>query len=419
MSGINSYAIPNVATAAPDALAAAVEAGYPPESVNELGPCWLLQAEGSFCNIDQWIEELSSTIPLFETYTSPQYSNAGYVTLGAAIANLTGQPIFDLWQELIFSPLSMDSSFSEPPSSEPDIARSVVVGEPSIWFLPGNILSASGGLFSTLNDLNKLGVGILNSTLLPANETRKWMKPTTHTASYSYSFGAPWEIIRYQHPTTGKITDIYSKSGDSGTQGGMLAMIPEYGAGFSFLNGAANATLRGAAAFQVLDLIAETLLPALDAQAAVEAQRNFVGTYRSTEADLNSSIIISFNESSVEGNSVGLSVSSFISNGSEVLGPETFAPRLLPAIMPYTADGTASVGQTAFRWTKVASYTSYSAAKLGPWSAFYGDWILGAASQEYFQKPDNLLVFDVDVDGKATGVRSEAFRVSLEREEDA
>lgn len=244
------------------------------------------------------------------------------------------------------------------------------------------------------------------------------MKPTTHTSSSSYSFGTPWEIIRYAHPSTGKITDIYSKSGDSGTSGSMLALIPEYGAGFSFLNGAANASARSTAALQVLDIISETLLPALEAQAAVEAQSNFAGTYRSTDPNLNSSVVISFNESNIGGETGGLSLSSFVSNGSVLVGGETPSPRLLPTITPHGSEYVASDGKVAFRYTSIPSYPSYSAGMLGPWSGFYGDWVLGASSSEYFHQPENLLVFEVDGDGMATAISLAAFRISLKRSED-
>lgn len=51
------------------------------------------------------------------------------------------------------------------------------------------------------------------------------------------SIGAPWEIVRYVNPETGKVTDIYTKLGDSGAYGGQVAIIPDYGCGWTFLNG--------------------------------------------------------------------------------------------------------------------------------------------------------------------------------------
>lgn len=418
MSGINSDAIPDINIVKPEYLAARVASGYPSMPTTDLGPCWQLQLVNDFCNIDEWITEISTSVPLFSTYTSPAYSNAGFTTLGAALVNLTGQSIEDLFQIQILGPLNMTSSTTLIPSDEETLARSVVVGDTEIWFAPNGILAPSGGLLSTLNDLNRLGVGVLNSTLLPVEETRKWMKPTTHTSSSSYSFGAPWEIVRYAHPLTGKITDIYSKSGDSGTSGSMLALIPEYGAGFSFLNGAANTSLRSTASSQVLDIVSEMLLPALEAQAAVEAQSNFAGTYRSTDPNLNSSVVISFDESDIGGEAGGLSLSSFVSNGSMLVGGGAPSPRLLPTITAYGSEDVASDGAVAFRYTTIPSYPSYSAGKLGPWSGFYGDWVLGASSSEYFHQPENLLVFNVDEDGMATTVSLAAFRISLKRSED-
>jgi CubicO group peptidase (beta-lactamase class C family) len=416
IAGINSNAVPEIQYVTPDAISALVGSGYPPQSIESLGPCWKLLAQNEICSIDQWIEEISTSLPVFTPYSSPQYSNAGFTTLGAALVNLTGQSIGDLWQNNVLGPLGMNSSGFATPTGE-DLDRSVVSGPIEVWSLPSGILGASGGLHSTLNDLNKFGIGILNSTLMPANETREWMKPQSLTGSLSYAMGAPWEIIRYSHPTTGKTTDVYTKLGDSGAYGGAMAIIPEYGAGFNFLNGASNATIRSAAAFAILDIMLETVVPALDAQAAAEATANFVGTYRSTDPELNSSLVIAFNESTLPGITGGLSIASFISNGSVMFTPEAL-PRLLPTILPFGKDGLASSGKMAFRQTEVPSYPTYTAGGGGAWSSFYGDWVLGANSPEWFRVPTNLYVFEVDEIGRAVSVSPEAFRVTLERVED-
>lgn len=50
---------------------------------------------------------------------------------------------------------------------------------------------ASGGVFSSINDLAKWGLSILNSTLLSQQETRKWLKPISHTGSLQLSVGRP------------------------------------------------------------------------------------------------------------------------------------------------------------------------------------------------------------------------------------
>ncbi|KAK3633786.1 hypothetical protein LTR22_019970 [Elasticomyces elasticus] len=177
----------------------------------------------------------------------------------------------------------MTSSFANVPVSEPLLSRCVVADPPGAnlsigWSYPhNNPTIPSGGILSTINDLSKLGLAILNSTLMTPIQTRAWMKPATHTASLSYSVGAPWEITRYIHPSSEKVTDVYTKFGDSGAYGGLLALIPEYDAWFTLLNAHYETPVgpqtRGASALKILDHILEALVPALEAQARAEAAR--------------------------------------------------------------------------------------------------------------------------------------------------
>lgn len=168
----------------------------------------------------------------------------------------------------------MESSYDAHPTAKAEVARSVIAGYPATGFaIESNFTTPSGGILSTISDLSKLGIGILNNTLISAQAMRKWMKPQTHTASLSYSIGAGFEIHRYVHPSTGKVTDLYTKLGDSGSYGGALVLIPQYDAGFAMLNAYSNGTIRPVAALVILDYVTDALLPALEAQAAVEAQR--------------------------------------------------------------------------------------------------------------------------------------------------
>ncbi|PPJ56802.1 hypothetical protein CBER1_05947 [Cercospora berteroae] len=183
----------------------------------------------------------------------------------------------------------------------------------------------SGGILSTLNDLNKLGVGILNHTLLSAEATRRWMKPVTHSASLSYSIGAPWEIVRYLSPSSGKVIDIYTKLGDSGSYSAMLAFIPEYNAGFSYLSGyfvapGTDGRLRDKTAFGIINTLVETLMPALEAQAAREAEANFIGTYSAGDSMNSTLVIAQRTETNVtSGEGAGLYIEHWTSNGVDAL----------------------------------------------------------------------------------------------------
>lgn len=334
--------------------------------------------------------------------------------LGIAISNITGKSMATVYRESIFEPLGMTSSNSSPPTGKAELARSVIAGNFTKDFgLEGGVSTPAGGLFSTVNDLAKFGVGILNSTLFPADLTRKWMKPMTHTAGLSYSVGAPWEIVRYIHPSTGKVTDLYTKLGDSGFSFGCLVLIPDYNAGFSLLEASSNETLRDDGGNLVLDYVTKAILPALEAQAAAEAARNFVGEYVSTDPKLNSSVSVYLDESS------GLRISSWISNGTDVLASPFFRgkkPRLLPSI-PNQSD---TVGKVAFQAStnpQTNSYTELSDLEIGPFTAHYAtnfDW-LTVDRPYYGGRGLKLFVFDLEEGGNATAVSPVVTRAKLQR----
>ncbi|KAJ5806218.1 uncharacterized protein N7503_003820 [Penicillium pulvis] len=395
--------------------------GLPPTDIATLGPCWNPK---ELCDGPDLIKSVRVQPPAFLPWQTPMYANDNFMMLGLMISNITGRSMSDIYQKVIFDQLNLTSSFSSPPTSRADLARSVIAGPPESGFLIDvPVTTPSGGLFTSSNDLAKFGIAILNSTLLPSNTTRKWMKPHSHTASLTYSLGAPWEIIRYLNPSTGKVTDLYTKLGDSGYYGANIVLIPDYNAGFSILTASTGAE-RDVATNIILDSITNTIVPALEAQAALEATRNYVGTYESTDSTLNSSITVAFNQSSVITSMSGLSITRWISNGTDVLASDLFLggrPRLLLSIPKQTGDG--EEGQVAFQVTPQPQLWSYfaSGAKrldaVGPFTGQYNtnyDWLVADATH-YAGLGMNLFVFDVDQGGNATSLRPAAQRVTLQK----
>lgn len=401
----------------------ATASGFPPVDPNSLGPCWNISDLS--CPVNDFIEVVRSQPPSFLPWVTPAYANSGFMLLGIAISNIIGKPMTTIFRESIFEPLGMTSSNSTYPTGEAELARSVIAGDPVNFGIgiEAGVIIPSGGLYSTINDLAKFGLAILNSTLLSPNQTRKWMKPITHTASLTYSVGAPWEIIRFVHPSTGKVTDLYTKLGSSGFYGGIVVLIPDYGVGFSLLNACTN-TIRETAINTVLDYITNAILPVLEAQAAAEAGLNFVGTYVSEDSNFNSSVTIALNESTVPGDSSELTIISWISNGTDVLASDLFGgtkPRLLLSIPNQSPDEAA--GKVAFQASLSPQTNSYFAAGgselgvIGPFTGQFGtnsDWLL-VDSAHYAGRGVNLFVFDVDEKGGATAVSPAAVRVKLRR----
>lgn len=390
------------------------ELGLPPENITVLGPCL-----DYTCSAATFAESVRTQTPIFETWTSPAYSDLAFMLLGFVISAKTGMPIESAYQQHIFEPLGMDSSSSVLPTEQAELARCVVPD--NAFFSPGGLTSPSGGIFSTISDLDKFGIALLNSTQLPANVTRKWMKPVTHTASLTYSVGGPWEIHRYIHPATGKVTDLYTKLGDSGDQGGVVIAIPEYGAGITMVAASSNEVVRSAVDNIVLDYIVNAILPALETQAAVEAGANYVGTYVSTDPNLNSSVTITLDKSTNPGHPTGLSVSRWISNGTDALNG-TFpgaVPVLLPSIPKQPTEGRGQVAFQASDFLQTNSYVGKNVpdSVIGVFTGAYGtnlDW-MGAGNQYYANVGMKMFVFDVDAEGNATALTPGATRAKLQR----
>ena len=394
--------------------------GLPPltdyNDPNIISPCL---AQGLFGNCTGALfgEGERARPPVFLPWTNPAYSDNGLMLLGLAIENFTGRSLDEIYSDSIFGPLGMDSSFSLTPPNDTS-SRWVQPGDaPNPPFiLDAGISRFSGGIFSTLNDLAKFSTGVLNSTQLPTDVTRKWMKPISHTAHLWYSVGRPWEIYRYVHPS-GKTTDLYTKLGDSGDYGGQVVLIPDYDAGFNIL-GTSTSRTRGDATYLVEDMITYAMLPALEAQAKAEAGRNLAGRYVSTIEGLNSSLTLAINDRA--GAPTGLVVTEWISNGTDFLASvkNYFAYDPLRIVPTIPDQGS---GQVAFRHSNVveAEVKKEGVAGLGLFTgqlALNLDWLTVDSMVSTYGGYDLFLfVFDVEDDGRASAITLPGLRVKLER----
>lgn len=396
--------------------------GFPPIADNdtrEYQPCYPFLLNGTTCPPEPYVDGIGASPPTFLPWTTPAYSDAGFTLLGQAIEAIAGRPLYDVYMSDIFAPLNMTSSNSTtPPESE--WHRCVIPGDPftSGFALEAGAAVSSGGLLSTTTDLARFGRAVLNSTLLPAEDTRRWLKPVSHTARLQYAVGRPWEIMRYVHPATGKVTDLYTKLGDSGNYSGFLVLIPDYGAGFSILS---SRTILSPAATveEIVDLVIEAVLPALEAQAAAEAECNLAGIYTSTDASVNSSITLALNHS--VGAAPGLHVMSWVSNGTDLLHSDLAIVQNMLGPQPLRlVPGTEDIAGGKRSFWLVNAYDApnapVGAGRLVSAPGFaLADW-MGVDTPAYGGLAIRKLVFDVAEDGRATALSPSAFRIVLERE---
>ncbi|KAI1187524.1 beta-lactamase/transpeptidase-like protein [Nemania serpens] len=308
--------------------------GFPPLALNSTGidvPC-----QTANCTALQYLQSIQApTLPVFQ---SPGYANTNFILLGRVISKLTGLPENEDWfQKAVFRPLGMRHTSSLSPTNPP-YPGYVVTGSADVFAYQGGITSSSGGIFSTTNDIAKLGTSILGSTLLSPDQTRKWMKPNSFTATLDFAVGMGWEIYRYTDKVTGHVTDLYTKLGDAGNYATYLVLVPDYDFGFSVIttSGLVEAAERSAKAHLLADLISETILPALRDQAAAETKRNYEGTY--TAAGTNTSTLtLAYNATAGAG--FGLTITSLVNEGADLL---RYMQRLLGTsqlvLAPATAD---------------------------------------------------------------------------------
>ncbi|KAL8993458.1 MAG: hypothetical protein Q9169_006327 [Polycauliona sp. 2 TL-2023] len=367
------------------------------------------------CPANEYAKGAQARPPTFLPWTSPQYTDFGFMLLGLAISNITNKNISDVYNDTIFTPLNMSSSSLRPPPDNTTWNKIVIPGDVANGLLTPEVTPEiafpSGGVFSTTNDLAKWGIALLNSTLLPPEQTRRWMKPTSFTANLQYAVGRPWEIYRYVHEPSGLVTDIYTKSGDSGAYGAYIVLLPDFNAGFSGLT-TSSLPERGLVTPLLADIVAEAVIPALLAQAEMEAKANFAGTYTASDDEgLNSTVTVELN--CTDGAKPGLVLTSFVSNGTDVIATGIFGGRKPIRLLPTIQDE--GTGRVAFRTSPVRSGTGVP----GLFSGLLGeafDWVAGD-SGTYGGLALGLFVFELGEGGRAESVEAKGWRVTLEREE--
>lgn len=148
-----------------------------------LGHYWNEDWEQRFAKIrtvDDLMDVIVKTPLQFDPGSSKQYSNSGYVVLGAIIEKVTGQSYYDYVRENIFEPAGMENTDSyELDQIVPNMARGYTVNRSdhpylgkarqNNFFLHSVKGSPAGGGYSTVDDLNRY-VEALKSNALAGEE---------------------------------------------------------------------------------------------------------------------------------------------------------------------------------------------------------------------------------------------------------
>jgi len=144
--------------------------------------------------IADYVNLYGNRAPKFEPGTHWEYSNYGFILLGAIIEKVTGQSYYDYVRERIYQPAGMTSTGSEP-EDKAVADRSVgytkmdsTVWAPNTETLPYRGTSAGGG-YSTVEDLSRFAEALTSHKLLDSLYTEMLTTGKPGTPDNSYAFG--------------------------------------------------------------------------------------------------------------------------------------------------------------------------------------------------------------------------------------
>ncbi len=127
----------------------------------------------------------------FAPGTSWSYSNTNYIVLGLVVEAVTGEPLGQVLQERIFTPLGLTStSFPLAISLAPDFVHGYikVPGTPLIDISPGLDPTwgwAAGAIVSNARDVTAFYRGLFTGKLLPAPQLDELESPTATSGTYA------------------------------------------------------------------------------------------------------------------------------------------------------------------------------------------------------------------------------------------
>ncbi|KAI3336136.1 putative penicillin-binding protein [Ustulina deusta] len=264
-----------------------MEAGLP-----ELSPQDIPHCAGNTslppCTRQEYFQGVIQRHPVFAPWTTPIYSNAGFRILGYALEAMGGASYNSLVQSKVLGPLGLTDTSATCPLKKGSWV--IPTGNENGFNVNYGDETPTAGIYSSSDNLARLGRSILLNKQLSALDTRRWMKPTSHTSSPFFSVGSPWEIWRTRSQiTSGRVVDLYTKSGSVGQYNSQLMLLPDYGVALSILVAGSSS---GPVVTAATEMVLQSLIPVLENITISEACKSLCGTYETSRPDVNSSITI-------------------------------------------------------------------------------------------------------------------------------
>ncbi|KAF2203019.1 beta-lactamase/transpeptidase-like protein [Delitschia confertaspora ATCC 74209] len=296
--------------------------GFPPLPRDGLPNCNDYANDHPSCGKEDLLDSIKSKLPVFAPNQISTYSNVAFELLGLVIEKVTGESYASYISRAIFEPLSMGrSSISKPPASHGVIP----IGEHS-WDMEEGIESPTGGIYSSSSDMSKYLRYILTHYNGITHATN-WFHPGSPGGGMKSFYGMPWEIYRTDRilPDSKRPVNFITKGGGLPGYMSNIILLPEYNLGITILVAGSNSLLE-----KIREVVTVELVRAAEKLATEQLRKRYEGTYISPDLDLNSSVTLVADHR-------GLVVTSFISNGTDVLAFGFPKLGILPTDKPWYA----------------------------------------------------------------------------------
>ncbi len=207
--------------------------------------------------ISEFLALVEDESPAFEPGSRFQYSNNGYVVLGAIVERVSGEDYYDYLGDHVFGPAGMTQTGSlEQGAAIPDLAvgytfldargRARLGGRRSNAPLLGRRGSSAGGGYSTAADLMRFAEALRRNTLLDSAHTALLLEGKVSADEGRYAYGFEATRVNGRH--------IVGHGGGFPGVATHLDILPDLGYSVVVLS-----NYEGAAAFAVSHLLRELL----------------------------------------------------------------------------------------------------------------------------------------------------------------
>ncbi|KAL8347517.1 hypothetical protein RB601_003071 [Gaeumannomyces tritici] len=387
--------------------------GFPPLPPEDIPPC------GAYilCSRKQFFAGMRKLPPQYGPSAATVYSDSAFQILAYALEGITGKPYKDMLKSSVLQPLGLNRTYL----FKPDDAVGIIPANASNagstnWAYSIGESAPTGNMYSSPSDLSRTGRAILSSKLMSRATTSRWLKPASMTSELVAAVGYPWGVRRIdmsRSPNYKRVTDAFNKAGRIGSYAALLAMLPDFDAGFSVM--LAGNSLVGNPTFNWADTMGGVLIPALERTAREQAQATYGGRYAAVGGGINSSL-----EIRTSSDRLGLGVYGWVSNGTNMqtaalfvqngAAPSNPSIRLYPSGLESPRPG----GGRKVAFKAVFEDLSGQATNL-MFTTDCGTWV-SATSVVVGDIPLDQFAFNLDADGKVESVEPMALRIELAKE---